>query len=138
MKKIALILAMLMLLMLCACQNDKPDAPTTPSTQPSEPTQPSLNIPTDPTTKPIEDGKITYTVTVLDQNGDPVVGAKLQICDDNGCKLMTTGENGVAQSSYKESNYHITILKLPAGYESDGTEFYFEEDNTLTITVTKS
>ncbi len=44
--------------------------------------------------KPIENG---YTFKVLNADGTPAVGYKVQLCDTNGCKnSSTTDANGVA------------------------------------------
>lgn len=87
-----------------------------------------------------ENNGVTYTVTVVDQNGDPVEGVLVQLCDDESCKLpMATDANGVASGEYPESNYHVTLNTIPDGYSSDVTEFYFDSGKTeMTVTVTKN
>ncbi|MBQ4112782.1 MAG: hypothetical protein IJD38_08305, partial [Clostridia bacterium] len=85
--------------------------------------------------------KVTYTVTVKDQNGDVVVGAAVQMCDDKGCKMPApTNENGVVTFTYNPSNYHITIVEAPEGYTCDPEQsFYFEGDSTeLVAVITKN
>ena len=84
--------------------------------------------------------KVTYTVTVVDQNGDPVEGAAVQMCDDKGCKMpAATNANGVVTFTYDPSNYHVTIVECPAGYTADPEQaFYFEGEATeLTVEITK-
>ena len=132
MKKIALILAILLLtLALTACGNDpQPTDPTIQTNAPTEPQTPT-NAPTQP------DGKVTYTVTVLDQNGNPVAGVKLQFCDDESCRLpVTTKEDGKTSQRYNEGNYHITLTAIPDGYTAEQTEFYFDGATELTVTLT--
>ncbi|MBE6974764.1 MAG: hypothetical protein E7436_04660 [Ruminococcaceae bacterium] len=133
MKKIALILAVALMLsmVLCACGEDPQPADTTPQT--NAPTDPQ--VPTNAPTVP--DGKVTYTVTVLDRDGNPVPGVKLQFCDDESCRLpVTTGEDGKVSVRYDESNYHITLTSVPEGYTAEQTEFYFDGTTELTVTLT--
>ena len=93
------------------------------------------------TTTTTESGKVTYTVTVKDQNGNPVEGAAVQMCDDKGCKMpAATNAEGVVTFTYDPSNYHITIVECPAGYTCDPEQsFYFEGEATeLTVEITKN
>lgn len=80
---------------------------------------------------------VTYTVTVKDQNGSPVPGVTVQLCDDEACKLpVVTDADGVAVCTYPESNYHVSLTELPGGYSSKETTFYFEEGSTeITIVI---
>lgn len=146
MKKLALLLAMLLALscLLIACDQTPADNGTTPDTTVAStdaPTNAPVDMPTEaPTTAP-NNGKITYTVTVKDQNGNPVEGAAVQMCDDNGCKMpAATDANGVVTFTYAKSNYHITIVEAPDGYTADPEQsFYFEGESTeLTATITKN
>ena len=83
-----------------------------------------------------QDTNVTYTVTIVDQNGNPVVGATIQLCDDENCKLpVVTDESGIAVCSYEQADYHVTITELPAGYSSDVTEFELNGESEITITV---
>ncbi len=144
MKKLTLLLALLLALscLLIACDNTPETTETTVAdtaaaeTPTEAPTDAATEAPTEaPSTK------VTYTVTVKDQNGDPVVGAAVQMCDDKGCKMPApTNENGVVTFTYDPSNYHITIVECPAGYTVDTTqEFHFPEGSTeLTVEITKN
>ena len=85
--------------------------------------------------------KVTYTVTVKDQNGNPVEGAAVQMCDDKGCKMpAATNAEGVVTFTYDPSNYHVTIVECPDGYTCDPEQsFYFEGEATeLTVEITKN
>lgn len=83
-----------------------------------------------------EDTTVTYTVTIVDQNGDPVPGVTLQLCDDEACKLpVTTDENGMATATYEASNYHVTLTELPGGYSSEVMEFSLDGMTEITITI---
>ena len=88
-----------------------------------------------------------YTVKIIDQNNNAVVGAKVQMCSDNACFTFDnlTDENGETKTHRYESgyNYEAKILSLPNGYmvvgdENFDTYYDFEYDNTVTITVTKT
>ena len=140
MKKIALMLAMLLALscLLMACDTPAPDTDTT-ATETETPTEAPTETPTEaPTEAP--SSKVTYTVTVKDQNGNPVEGAAVQMCDDKGCKMPApTNAEGVVTFTYDPSNYHITIVECPEGYTCDPEQaFYFEGEATeLTVEITK-
>ena len=144
MKKIALLLALTLALscLLIACDQTPTDNGTTASqtTAADVPTDSGNEAPTEaPTQAP--SGKVTYTVTVKDQNGNPVEGAAVQMCDDSGCKMpAATDANGVVTFTYAPSNFHITVVECPDGYTCDTEQaFYFEGDSTeLTATVTKN
>jgi hypothetical protein len=82
-----------------------------------------------------------YTVIVKDQNGDVVVGAAVQMCDADTCKMPTaTNEEGKAIFNYDPSNYYVTVQEAPEGYTCDPEQkFYFEGDATeLTVVITKN
>ena len=150
MKKFALILALFMSLscLLMACDTPAPDTDTTAETT-VEDTRAQVTVPAvggsteEPTEAPTEapSTKVTYTVTVKDQNGNPVEGAAVQMCDDKGCKMPApTNAEGVVTFTYDPSNYHITIVECPEGYTCDPEQaFYFEGESTeLTVEITKN
>lgn len=85
----------------------------------------------------IDDGKVTYTATVVDENGAAIAGAMVQICKE-ACMPTSTDESGVATWRVAEDDYKVSFLALPAGYTYSGeeTEFYFEDGQyDLTITL---
>ena len=89
MKKLTLLLTLLMALscLFIACDSADGGQTTSPETTAADVT---TEAPADaateaPTQAPST--KVTYTVTVKDQNGDPVEGAAVQMCDDKGCKM---------------------------------------------------
>ncbi len=152
MKKLTLILTLSVLalvsaLLLCACDSADTPSDTTAETTDTTPTE-TADMAGDTTTV-IEETtaeaptKVTYTVTVKDQDGNPVADVEVQMCDDSGCKLPSpTDANGVVTFSYTASNYHITLVSIPDGYSyADGdatTQYDFPDGSTeLTVTVTK-
>ncbi len=147
MKKLTLLLAMILALscLLMACDTTDPNTDTTVAdTEASTTEAPAEKIteaPTEAVTNAPANGKVTYTVTVKDQNGNPVEGAAVQMCDDKGCKAPApTGADGVVTFTCDASNYHITIVECPDGYTCDPQQsFYFEGDATaLTAVITKN
>lgn len=83
-----------------------------------------------------DDGKVTYTVTVIDgSDNTPVEGIIIQFCDDENCKLpLVTDTDGKVTAEYEESEYHITITEAE-GYAYEA-EYYFEDGKTeLTISI---
>ena len=64
-----------------------------------------------------------YRIYVVDQNSNPVVGAKVQFCTEDTCKIGTTDEIGAATFDDPEGIYQVHVLKAPDGYEVDDTIF---------------
>ena len=82
-----------------------------------------------------------FVITVVDQNGDPVVGASVTMCDtSNLCKPATkTGEDGTASYAFSEGEYKARIISLPEGYTVENIEEYrYFEDGKVSFTVTKN
>ena len=150
MKKFSLILALLMSLscLLIACDSSTVGVDTTAADTTAQVTEAPTEEPTEaPTAAPTEEEteapstKVTYTVIVKDQNGDVVVGAAVQMCDADTCKMpAATNEEGKAIFNYDPSNYYVTVQEAPEGYTCDPEQkFYFEGDATeLTVVITKN
>ena len=88
-------------------------------------------------TEAVDTGKVNYSVTVVDEAGNPIAGALVQLCNES-CFPSATGEDGVAHFSLEEAKYKVSFLTLPAGYtySGDAQEFYFDEGSVeLTITL---
>lgn len=83
------------------------------------------------------DDTITYTVTVVDGDGQPVGGVELQFCDESSCRQpVVTDDNGVVSEKYIESAYHVTVNSVPDGYSAAETVYYFNEGETeMTIVL---
>lgn len=80
-----------------------------------------------------------YTVTVVDQDGNPVEGAAIQMCSDQKCMNKKTDASGKASFSYPAGVYDVHVSKLPEGYSTDVSELKTAADVTeLTITVNKA
>ena len=92
----------------------------------------------------VADEKITYTVTVIDQNGEAVVGAEVQLCYNGVClPTVETNTSGVMTNSLK-SGYEVSVLlTLPEGYTAtpvsgDYHAILAVDETEVTITVTKN
>ena len=64
-----------------------------------------------------------YRIICVDESGNPVAGAKVQFCSDITCMLGTTDENGVAVFDVDPGHYTVHLLKPPAGFAKDSTEY---------------
>ena len=118
---------------LCACSSGE-EASNTTTVPTTEQTVPATGE------KPVEDGKIAYTVKVLDGNGSPMAGVAVQICKDSCMPGMTDAE-GVATFRVAEAEgyegYKVSFLTVPEGYTAEAEEFYFEAGSTeMTLTLT--
>ena len=91
-----------------------------------------------------------WTITVVDQNGAPVAGAKVQMCSGSNCFMpKTTDANGtVVFADFVTAEYHVQINSLPTGYvfktgETKDTYFYLTSTgaaggtpvNSITVVV---
>ena len=115
-------MAFCMLFCLCAC-----GAPAVDPQESAPETTASVPEPTD-------DGKVTYTVKVVDEGGNPVVGAAVQLCKDSCLPGMTNAE-GIATFRTVEDTYKVSFMTMPAGFQADAEEFYFE-DSAFELTIT--
>lgn len=123
-----------MLLTLCACGGKTPA-----ETKPVETEAPAVvatEAPVEETEPAIPDGMVQYKVTVVDEGGNPVAGAMVQLCKDS-CVPAVTDANGVATFTLPEDDYKASMLAMPTGYEYAGEAdtFYFEGAFELTITL---
>ncbi len=125
----ALVLAMAF--SLCACGANGPEETEPEATRSTKPVETLVY------TQPVDDGKVTYTITVTDENGNPISGAMVQMCKDT-CLPGMTGSNGVVEFTLDADSYKVSFLSMPAGYtySGDAQEFYFADGETaLTITL---
>jgi hypothetical protein len=136
MKKLTVFLLIIALVCcLCACAESaqKPsqtDAPTSPTQTPTKGTEPTQ-------TQPEDDGTVTYTVKIVDENNKAIPNVLVQLCKDS-CVPNKTNEEGIATYKLPEDAYKASIMSMPEGYAhtSDKTEFYFEDGSyELTITL---
>ena len=123
---LSLILVLAVVLGLCACGGEAA----------TETTEAPVETTTAPVEETVDDGKVEYTITVVDESGAPIAGAMVQICLD-ACYPGMTDANGQAKFSVLEADYKVSFLALPAGftYSGEAQEFYFDGGYDLTITL---
>ena len=104
--------------------NSKPTGTSRTTTQPSSTAKPG-------------DPEPTYFVKVVDENGAPVAGIIVSLCDDNGCydPAMTDAE-GIAVFYNQGLTGAKAVVFKANGYEFSTEYTKFEGSNTITITVT--
>lgn len=122
-----LVLALCMVFALCACGGNESEG--------NESTTGSTAGTTETTEATVDDGKVTYTVKVVDEGGNAVTGAIVQLCKDT-CVPCPVDANGVATWNLVEDDYKASFVSMPAGYTADAAEYYFAEGSyELTITL---
>lgn len=67
-------------------------------------------------------GPVTYTLLCTDQDGAPVAGAMLQVCNDEVCQVFMTDADGKAVFEAEAYPWEIHVLKAPQEYESDPSQ----------------
>lgn len=139
MKKIfAALLLISMIFCLCACGgNETPTEPQGTETQGT--TEPQVTDPQPTETDPTEPQGATYTIKVVDEGGNPVVGAMVQLCAEVCMPKMTDAEGmAVYENQVERDDYKASVTSYPAGYEAltEQVDFYFEAGSyEVTITV---
>ena len=124
-KILTVLLALVVMLSLAAC-GEIPAETTAPTT-----------APTVQTTLPTAEKNPSYTVKVVDQSGNPIAGAMVQLCSESCIPALTNAE-GIATYNVAEANYKVSFVSLPAGYDytTTETEFYFDAGSMeMTITL---
>ena len=135
----------LMLTMLVACNDDTPEVPDNNNDKTE---QPDNNQPADPDDgkedEPVKPAKVTYTITIKDQDGNPIAEVEAQICVDGVCKKPNvTDENGVVKFSMDDPGDSTLSLQIneggsPADYEYPTEKIAIEAGQTeITVTLNK-
>lgn len=139
-KKIFVTILMACMVMgLCACGNSGEDGTEKNSEKNTENSQ-AAGSEKESEKESQDDGKVEYTVKVVDESGNPVANALIQMCSDT-CFPSSTDANGVATFNLEEAEYKVSFLSLPEGYAhaGDATDYYFDGDAAdLTITLKKA
>lgn len=79
-----------------------------------------------------------YAITVTNEQGDPVEGVALQICDDSTCMVVNTDKDGKAAHTGAPYAYEVHVLKVPEGYAEDAETYTLPaEGGALTIVLKK-
>lgn len=140
-KLLAILLALVMVIgMFAACggkteTEDKKDDDKTPvesseEESSAEESEPEASV--DPNVR-------VYTVNVVDEEGNPMMGVMVQFCDENGCSPAFTDENGVVKYTALTEKT-AKIADMPQGYEyaTIQEEWDFTESNEVTIVLRAS
>ena len=134
---LALVLAFMLVLGLCACGETPVEEPDESTGAVPEQTQEQTEEQTEEETQEQNTNPV-YTVTIVDEAGNPVVGAMVQICQGETCMPgPMTGSDGTVTFNVEEADYKVSFLGgVPAGYEytTEETEFYFE-DGSYEMTI---
>lgn len=136
MKKLfVLALALCLALSLCACGGDEVEETVAPPAEDvvETPVEEETEAPTE--AAPVG---IVYTAKVVDEGGNPIVGAMLQLCQGEMCLApVATNENGEAAfSAPEEGAWEAKFLALPAGYEYTTEEQVFAFGGAFELTIT--
>ena len=74
----------------------------------------------------------------MDQDGNPVAGVYVQLCDDGSCYApVQTNENGVAEFYQHGIVGAMTKVIVADGYLFSNEYTYFGDSTTVTLTITK-
>lgn len=128
----AVLLVLCLALGLCACGgsgNEETKPTSAETTGAAEET-----TGTTAATQAEEDGKVSYTVKVVDEDGNPISGAMVQLCKET-CLPGATNAEGVAEFRTVEDEYKVSFMTVPEGYAAEAEEFYFE-DGSFELTIT--
>ncbi len=139
---LALVMVLVAVMSLAACASTE-DSKTTTAPQTSASAESSTPDATEPdatepdATEPESD--VTFRVQVVDEAGNPVVGAGVQLCLET-CVTHETNEEGWAVfDNPVENGYKANIAYLTDGTDVSAEPVYFEDGSTelvLTLTVT--
>ena len=130
---VAVMLLLCMAVSLCACTAADPTGTTNSKAPVATTTKPA---PTEKPTEPTTDGKIDYTITVLNPDGTPAVDAWIMVCTDEKCFTPKgTDANGVVVFRLEQMDgYKAKLDGAYAGCQEMTEYVYFENGSTeLTI-----
>lgn len=84
-------------------------------------------------------GEVAYTIRCVDQNGAPVAGAMVQICDASTCRVAPTDADGLHVFTSAPCAWEIHVLIAPAGYSAGGEVLTAPaQGGEITLTLTKN
>lgn len=130
-KILALVMVLTMVFCMAACTTGEPEG-TTEASSTNETTRPTIGE-TEPSSEP-DDGKMTYTITVKDSEGNPQAGIMVQVCLEL-CVPGVTDENGVATFRLEEaSGYSAGVGTVNGVSYYDQTKIYYE-DGKYDVTI---
>ena len=137
-KMLMLVLALVMVLGLVACGGDHVEETVAPPVEeiPVE-EAPVEEAPVEEAPAETEASGIVFTVKVVDEGSNPLVGTMVQICQGELCMMPSaTNADGVATFSVtEEGSYEAKLLSLPAGYDYATEEHVFPFGSGYEVTI---
>ena len=135
-KLMALLLAVVMLLSLCACGAKEETKETEPAVETPAADVPATDAPTEPEAE--APAGTAYTVKLVDEGGNPIVGTLIQVCQGELCLMPSaTDAEGVATFYITEEGaYEAKLLARPEGYDYTTEEHGFPFGNAFEVTIT--
>ena len=86
---------------------------------------------------PVEDSRVEYKITVIDEEGNAIEGAKVQLCVGDLCQLpVNTDANGIATVRADQDTYTVKVSK--DGYVANESSAFSLGVFELTVTLTKN
>ena len=130
---VMMVLAIALCVVACAQPQDNGSKPATSTT-----TKPSGTTTQPSGSSSQNDPEPTHFVKVVDQDGNPVSGVIVSLCDDFVCYApVSTGEDGIAVF-YEEGLTGAKARVISAeGYSFSDEYTVFGDSNTITIVVEK-
>ena len=135
-RMLMLVLALVMVLGLVACGEKAPVEEAPVEEIPVE-EAPVEEAPVEEAPVEAEPTGIVFTVKVVDEGSNPVVGTMVQICQGELCMMPSaTDADGVATFSVtEEGSYEAKLLSLPVGYEYATEEQVFPFGSGYEVTI---
>jgi hypothetical protein len=142
MKNMKRLIAVMMVLTLALCFVACTEPQQNPGASSSEKPAPSSTTsePTSSSTQKEEDPEPSHIVKVVDQDGNPVAGVYVQLCDNGSCYApVVTNEEGIAEFFKPGITGAMTKVMKADGYTFSNEYTNFAEgENTVTLTITKN
>lgn len=134
------VLALCLAISLCACGGSESGDNTSTTTNGGATTTTTTTTAatTTTTTTTVAEGKVTYTVTVTDEAGNPISGAFVQLCLEACVPCMTNAQGVASYPNMDEADYKVSFINIPEGYSVETNEFHFEAGSTEMTIVLKA
>lgn len=132
---LALMLALTLIVGLCACGGNE-----TEETEETKETKETVETKETEETEETEEseeasGATEYLLTVVDEDGNPISGVMVQLCNDTNCYPCKTDEDGKAKLVLLTDDYVAKLSSLPEGYDYATDEQEFELDGQTELTI---
>ena len=72
----------------------------------------------------------------MDENGAPVSGVKIQVCTEEICVIIVSGDDGTAEYTEAPYAYDIHILRYPEGYSLTSAEQFTSVEKYTEYSIT--